>query len=125
MNMKVDQRTSAGDSLKWLVILVLIAAGIVANQYFSAQVLALRLVAGLFLMAITGFIALRTDKGRKALSFLRDARVELRKVVWPTRQETIQTTLIVAVMVIVVAFFLWGIDSVLLWLIGIVTGQKG
>ena len=51
--------------------------------------------------------------------------VELRKVVWPTRQETIQTTLIVVAMVVVAALILWGLDKVFFWLVAWLTGQRG
>lgn len=125
MNTKVEQQSSSQDRLKWVLIWALIIGGIVANQYFTAQILAIRLTVGLVLTLIIGFIAIKTEKGGKALNFLKEAQIELRKVVWPSRQETVQTTLIVVVMVVVVAFFLWGVDSTLLWLIGLLTGQRG
>jgi preprotein translocase subunit SecE len=50
--------------------------------------------------------------------------MEMRKVVWPTREETMQTTLVVAGMVIILALLLWGMDSLLVWLIGWLTGQR-
>lgn len=127
MNMKVEQQqqVSTQDRLKWAAIWLIIGSGIVANQYFASQMLAIRLVVGLVLLGLAAFIAIQTERGRRALAFLKEAQVELRKVVWPTRQETIQTTFIVVIMVVVVAFFLWGIDSLLLWLIGLLTGQRG
>lgn len=123
--MKAEQQSSTQDKLKWLLVWVLLIAGIVANQYFATQMVAIKVAVGIVLAAIIAFIAAQTEKGRQALVFLNEAKVELRKVVWPTRQETVQTTLIVVAMVIVVAFFLWGVDSILLWLIGLVTGQRG
>ncbi|MCP4232410.1 MAG: preprotein translocase subunit SecE, partial [Aestuariibacter sp.] len=59
------------------------------------------------------FVVSTTDIGRRSLGFVKDARVEVRKVVWPTRQETLQTTLAVLVMVVIVAIMLWAIDSLL------------
>jgi preprotein translocase subunit SecE len=53
---------------------------------------------------------------------LKEARGEIRKVVWPTRQETTQTTLIVVVVVLVMALLLWGLDSLLGWLVSMVVG---
>ena len=79
------------------------------------------LVAGLIVLSLASF----TQKGRHAWSFAKDARVELRKVIWPTRQETVQSTMMIVVVVVVTALFLWGIDSVLLWAVGFVTGQRG
>ena len=76
-------------------------------------------------LTIAGFVASRTKKGRLAVDFFRDARMELRKVVWPKREETVQTTLVVVAMVIVLALILWGMDGILVWAIGWLTGQRG
>jgi len=113
------------DILRWGVVLMLISGGIAANSYYAAQPLSLRLIAWIFLVAIVLGVVAFTTKGKDILAYAREARVELRKVVWPTRQETVQTTLIVIVMVTIMGFILWGMDSVLLWLIGFLTGQRG
>ncbi len=76
------------------------------------------------MLAVSGLVASRTQKGKWVIEFFRDSRMELRKVVWPTREETMQTTLVVAAMVIVLALILWGMDGVLVWLIGWLTGQR-
>jgi preprotein translocase subunit SecE len=62
-----------------------------------------------------------TVQGKQVFSFGKEAKLELQKVVWPTRQETIQTTSIVMVMVALTGFILWGIDSGMLWAIGKIT----
>ena len=67
-------------------------------------------------------MALQTSKGRSFFVLLKEARVEIRKVVWPTRQETTQTTLIVVAVVLVMALLLWGLDSLLGWLVSMVVG---
>ncbi len=54
--------------------------------------------------------------------FAKQARIEMRKVVWPTRQDTVRATAIIALLVLVTALILWGMDSVLLWFIGLLTG---
>ncbi|MBS0359685.1 MAG: preprotein translocase subunit SecE [Proteobacteria bacterium] len=120
-----DHKTSSADSIKWLGILVLLTCGIIANFYYAAQPFYIRLVAGLLLTAVALFIAFQTQKGKQLLGFARESQVEMRKVVWPTRQETIQSTMIVIGVVIVVGLMLWGIDSFLLWLVGMFTGQRG
>jgi preprotein translocase subunit SecE len=119
------QRTTTSDWLKWLIVSFLLVAGIVANYYFSHQPWPLRLLGWLFLLAVASAIALQTYQGKQALTFARESRMELRKVVWPTYQETVQTTLFVAAMVLVLGLILWGIDSILMWLIGWLTGQRG
>lgn len=113
------------DKLKWLVVTILLLAGIVANYYYSDFSWALRLAAWVVLLSVVCFIAYTTQKGRWVLDFFWESRIELRKVVWPTREETMQTTIVVGIMVVILAMMLWGIDSVLVWLIGWLTGQRG
>ena len=122
--MRIVAKTSPSsfDALKWTLIVVLLVAGIVANTYFSQVAWALRATAGIFLVAAILLVAIRTAAGRLAWSFAKSARQELRKVVWPTRQETVQTTLVVVVMVIIAALILWGLDKLFFWLIGWLTG---
>lgn len=119
------QTESSLDWLKWLSASVLVLAGLVGNYYYSEVSMPIRTLGWLALLAIAGFIASKTHKGRWVVGFFRDSRMELRKVVWPTREETVQTTLVVAAMVIVLALLLWCIDGLLVWLIGWLTGQRG
>ena len=120
-----NQEESQLDWLKWLLALFLLLAGLIANYYYSEVSWPLRLLAWIVILVISGLIASRTKKGKLFLEFFQASRVELRKVVWPTREETMQTTLIVGAMVIVLALILWGMDGVLVWLIGWLTGQRG
>ena len=111
MESKAQQSTSRFDVLKWLVVFVLIAVGVVGNQYFSAESVLYRVLGLVALALVAAFVALQTDRGRRFATLLKEARVEIRKVVWPTRPELIQTTAIVVVFVLVVALILWGMDS--------------
>lgn len=113
------------DWLKWLVALGLLLAGLVANQYYGEISMPLRMLGWLAIMAVAGYVISKTRKGRWVVELFRDSRTELRKVVWPTREETTQTTLVVAAMVVVLALLLWGIDGMLVWIIGWLTGQRG
>lgn len=113
------------DWLKWLVAFVLLLAGMIGNHYYSEVSMPLRTIGWLAILVIAGFVASKTQKGKWVVEFFRDSRTELRKVVWPTREETMQTTLVVAVMVVVLALVLWGLDGILVWLIGWLTGQRG
>ena len=120
------QQSGGGfDRLKWLLILVLLIAGFVANFYFSQMPWAIRAAIGIVWLVILVAIALWTTQGQKAWIFIKAARVELRKVVWPTRQETTQTTLVVMAMVVVTALVLWGLDTLFFWAVSLVTGQRG
>ncbi len=125
LKMVEDQHETKHDWLKWLVAVALLIAGLIANYHYNYQPWPLRLLGWLFLLAVITAVVLQTYQGKQALIFARESRMELRKVVWPTRQETVQTTLVVAAMVIVLALVLWGIDSFLMWLIGWLTGQRG
>ena len=71
---------------------------------------------------VAGFIAFTTEKGRAVFEFTKEAHVEVRKVVWPTRQETMQTTLIVAIFVVIMALILWGVDLFIVWALGFIVG---
>ena len=122
MSIKAEAKESRFDALKWLVVIVLVAIGVVANHYFAAQSILYRVVGLLVLAAIAAFVALQTAKGQAFFGLLKDARTEIRKVVWPTRQETTQTTLIVVAVVLVMALLLWGLDSLLGWLVSTIVG---
>jgi preprotein translocase subunit SecE len=113
------------DWLIWLLVVVLIIAGLVANNHYNTQPWPLRLLSWLVLLMVLAAVALQTRAGKHVLSFARESRMELRKVFWPTRQETMQMTLVVALAVLVLAGVLWLIDSGLMWLIGWLTGQRG
>jgi preprotein translocase subunit SecE len=101
------------DVLKWGVVVVLVGSGIAGNAYFADESLLYRLLALLALAVIAGFVVLQTAKGRAFWQLLKDARDEIRKVVWPTKSETQKTTLIVMVVVVLVGLLLWALDSLL------------
>ncbi len=126
MAFKTDlQENSSFNWLKWLVVLLLFVGGLAANYYYSAQPWPLRLLGWLLLLGIMAAFASQTSQGKAVIGFARESRIELRKVFWPTRQETMQTTLFVAAMVVILALILWGIDGGLMWAIGWLTGQRG
>ncbi len=115
MATKTEQTTSVIDSFKLMTAVLVLIAGVVGFYYFEDESQLLR-VLGMLAVAVVAFlIAATTDKGRRGLGFVREARVEVRKVVWPTRQEALQTTLAVLFMVILVAIMLWLFDLFLGW----------
>lgn len=122
MNAKVESEGSKFDALKWVVVTLIVAAGVVGNSFYSEQSLLYRVLALLGLALVAGFIASRTAKGKAFFSLFGESRQEIRRVVWPSRQETVQTTAIVVVVVLVVGLLLWGLDSLLSWLISGVIG---
>ena len=110
------------DSLKWLVVVVLIGAGVYGNSYYGAEPLLYRVLGLLALAVVAALVALQTAQGSAFWALAKESRTEIRKVVWPTRAETTQTTMIVVAFVIVVALILWGLDSILGWLVSLVIG---
>ena len=123
MNIKAEANDTRFDLVKWFVVAALVVVAVVGNQYYSAEPILYRVLAVLAVGAVAAFVAFQTSKGRSFAVLLKEARGEIRKVVWPTRAETTQTTLAVILMVILVGIFLWLLDMVLLWAIQILTGQ--
>ena len=122
MTPKTEVQESRFDMLKWLLVVVLVVVGVVGNQYYSAQPILYRVLVLLVIAAAAAFVGLQTVKGRAFFVLAKEARAEIRKVVWPTRQETTQTTLIVVAVVLVMALLLWGLDSLLGWLVSLIVG---
>ena len=122
MSAKPEAKDGRLDALKWLFAVVVVALGVVGNQYFSAEPVLYRVLALLVMAVVAGYVAFQTVKGRAFFVLLKEARTEIRKVVWPTRQETTQTTLIVVAVVLVMALLLWGLDSLLGLLVSLIVG---
>ena len=112
---KTEQSSSAIDTLKLMTAVLVLIAGVVGFYYFEEESQLLRVLGMLAVAVIAFFIVASSDQGRRGLSFVKEARVEVRKVVWPTRQETLQTTVAVLFMVILVAIMLWLFDMFLGW----------
>ena len=123
MNAKVETESGRFDSIKLGAAVLLLAAAIVAFYRFDNQLLVVRVLGLLAAAGVSVFIAAQSTSGRNIISFISGAKAEVRKVVWPTRAETMQTTMAVLLMVLLVGIFLWLLDMVLLWAIQILTGQ--
>jgi preprotein translocase subunit SecE len=110
------------DPVIWIAVFAIIAAGVYGNSYFASESLLYRMIALVVLAGIAGWLAARTAKGKAFIQLGMEARTEIRKVVWPTRQETQSTTFIVVCVVFLVAIILWAVDSILTWLITLIIG---
>lgn len=122
MNAKAESKKGSLDGLKWLLVLVLIVAAVGGNAYYADQALLYRVLALLALASVAIFVAVQTVKGAAFWKLAKEARTEIRKVVWPTRQETTQTTLIVVAFVLLMSLILWGLDTLLGWLVSLAIG---
>jgi preprotein translocase subunit SecE len=114
----IDSVKSKGfaDSILWCVVWVVVALGIYGNYHFATDYSSFKRVLGLcFMGAVAIFIAYLTQKGKSVAALLVGAKAEVQKVVWPSKQEIIQTTIVVVIAVIVVGIMLFGIDSLLGW----------
>ena len=117
-----EQENSGIDNVKLGLAAILLAVGFYGFYFFAEQPLLYR-VLGILLFVITaGGIALTTSKGRALTSFMQGARTEVRKMVWPTRTETLQTTAVVLVVTIIIGIFLWLLDMLLGWIMKMIIG---
>ena len=124
MNSKVEQPGSiqAGDVLKYVVAVLLVAAGLFAYIWFEQWPGTLRALAVVGGLVAGAAVFLSSNKGAQTLEFLSESRFELRKVVWPTRQEATRTTWVVMLAVLILSLLLAGFDVVIQaavkWLLG-------
>jgi len=123
MNVKAEVQSSGMDSAKLGVALLLVAGAIALFYYFESYSLLLRVVGMLAVFGLSVAIAMQTAVGRRTWEFIGDSKMEVRKVVWPSRQETIQTTLVVFVMVLIMALVLWFFDMALMATMRALTGH--
>ena len=132
MNTQAEPATSVGDIVKQAFSVVFVVAGVAAFYYFSTdhsyfkEVRLLYRVLGLVVIVLMALgMMLTTDLGRTVWNFVLESKQEVRKVVWPTREETMRTTLLVFAMVFIVGLILWLLDMFLFWGVRLLTGQGG
>ncbi|GAB2777827.1 preprotein translocase subunit SecE [Halomonas shantousis] len=115
MKHSAEVQGSRHDVAKWAVVVILVGLAVVGNAYFAEQALLYRVLGVVVLGVAAAAVALTTAKGQALMDLARNSRKEIQRVVWPTRQETLQTTLIVLAAVLLVGLMLWVIDTVLGW----------
>ena len=115
--------TNKLDTVKLLLSIALLVAGVAGFYYYEAEGLIYRVLGLLVFVLIALGVVYTTYLGQSIVGFGRESRAEVRKVIWPTRQETIQTTLMVIVAVIVIGIFLWFIDMMLVNAVQYLTGR--
>lgn len=110
------------DWLKWLVVVAVLGGGVFGNWYYQTEPLLYRVIALIVLAGLAVVVALQTERGRSTWILMKESRAEIRRVVWPKREETVQTTLIVLVLVLIFALILWLLDTGLSWLVAGIIG---
>ncbi|MES1956536.1 preprotein translocase subunit SecE [Salinisphaera hydrothermalis] len=119
-----EQRTASAldTALLWLAIVVLIVS-IAGYYYFTAYTDVIRVLGMLAGVVVAALIAFQSALGKTAWSYVQGSRTELRRMVWPTRRETMQATLLVVVFVLILAAFIWALDIVLGYAVTLLTGR--
>jgi len=123
MNTKAESTPGIVDTVKLVLAAAVLIGGIAAYYYFENESILLRVAGLLVAMVIGAVIAFQSFQGQMLWQFIHTSRNEIRKVIWPTRQETVQTTLTVLVFALVLGIFFWILDLILLWGTRILTGQ--
>lgn len=123
MNVRAESGSGVMDTVKLVFAVSLLVVGIAAFYQFAEKALAYRVLGVLAAVVLSLLTVSTTAMGRVFLGFLVESRVEVRKVIWPTRQETLQSTLVVVALVFLVGLILWTLDALLFWGISHMTGQ--
>ena len=108
------------DRIKLAGVFLSLATGLALFYYLSDQILLYRVLAILAMVVIAAVLFFLTKPGKNTAIFLQGAQVELQKTVWPTKAETLHTTLLIFAVVLVVALFLWALDLFLAWFMQII-----
>jgi preprotein translocase subunit SecE len=123
METKVEEQPTFVDTAKLALAIVVVLLGLVGYYYFADSSALLRALAVVIALGVGGAVAFTSLQGRWLWRFIQGSRVELNKVVWPTREETMQTTLVVLVVALFGGVFFWALDFFLLWVTTRVTGR--
>jgi preprotein translocase subunit SecE len=119
------QDASTADTVKLVVAILLVIGGVAGYYVLGDQAAWLRWLAVAAGIALAAVAIAVSRYGTALKQFIADSRVELRKIVWPNRNETGMTTLVVFVFLIVAGAFFWGLDLALAWATRALTGQGG
>jgi len=120
---QAPEGASVKDNALMILSIVALLAGVVAFYWYEEDPLALRLaMVGSGVVVAVG-LAWVSWYGREFWQFAQAARVELRKVVWPEREDTVRTTVLVIIFASLMGLFFWVLDLILTWLIRLLTGQ--
>ena len=112
------------DTVKLIVAFAILAGSVVGYYYYASASTLLRAVGVFVAFIVAVAVALQSAQGQMLWQFIQGSRTELRKVVWPTREETFQTTIVVIVFAAIMGVFFWLLDLSLLWFTSIVTGRE-
>jgi preprotein translocase subunit SecE len=112
------------ETIKWTISIFLFISIIIYVYLYQNIEYPIRIIVICPILILIVFIILSTDKGKKIFLFIREARIETRKVIWPTYKETLQVTLIVIIITLIISIIIWGLDSILINLISFLTNMR-
>ena len=125
METKVEEQATFVDTVKLALAVLILLAGLTSYYYFASSAVLLRAFGVIVAVAAAFGVLFTSFQGQLLWKFIQGARVELRKVVWPTREETVQTTLVVMLFALIGGVFFWVLDFILGYVITRITGQGG
>ncbi len=125
MNAKTEAGVETLDKLKLFLAVAVVVGGVVGFYFLEDQPTVVRALIVLASLALAAFIGYQATQGKTFWRFVQSSRVEMRKVVWPTRQETLTTTGAVMLFAAILAVFFWLLDMFLLWVTRLATGVGG
>jgi len=111
----VNKSINMQNYIRWFLGIAIIGIAVYGNSYFAEEALLYRVLAVILVSSLGVFVLSTTEEGRESLKIILESRTEIRRVIWPTRVETTQTTLIVLVAITLAALMLWGLDSLFGW----------
>ncbi len=123
MNTQAEAQTPVFDVIKQVFSALLVIAAVAAFYFFSEVSVLYRVIGLLVVVAMVFGLIFTTNLGRNVWAFFLESKQEVRKVVWPNRDETTRTTMLVIAMVFTVGFILWLLDMFLFWGVRMLTGQ--
>jgi preprotein translocase subunit SecE len=123
MNTQAEAQTPVFDIIKQVFSALLVVAAVAAFYFFSEVSILYRVIGLLVVAAMIFGLIFTTNLGRNVWAFFLESKQEVRKVVWPNRDETTRTTMLVIAMVFTVGFILWLLDMFLFWGVRLLTGQ--
>ena len=122
---EVGQKSKGVNVFLWVLSLIIVLVASVGNVVFAEQFSTpIRVVAIFVLLVLALVFAALTNEGKRALNFFSESRVELRRIVWTTRPETMQTTFIIIAATVLLSLILWALDSIIIAVLNFLTNLR-
>ena len=122
---EVGQKSKGVNVFLWVLSLIIVLVASVGNVVFAEQFSTpIRVVAIFVLLVLALVFAALTNEGKRALNFFSESRVELSRIVWPTRPETMQTTFIIIAATVLLSLILWALDSIIIAVLNFLTNLR-